>query len=105
MDKYLALARDASSSGDRVLAENYFQHADHYYRVIGNTGTATSSRIGQRQPLSQATPAVPTPDTDETDDLEQAGEDKQPAGENKQANGETATAAATAAESAEVVGF
>jgi hypothetical protein len=34
MDKYLALARDASSQGDRVLAENYFQHADHYYRVI-----------------------------------------------------------------------
>lgn len=34
MDKYLALARDASSQGDRVLAENYFQHADHYYRVL-----------------------------------------------------------------------
>ncbi len=34
MDKFLALARDASSQGDRVLAENYFQHADHYYRVI-----------------------------------------------------------------------
>lgn len=34
MEKYLSLARDASSSGDRVLAENYFQHADHYYRVL-----------------------------------------------------------------------
>jgi hypothetical protein len=34
MEKYLALARDASSAGDRVLAENYFQHADHYYRVL-----------------------------------------------------------------------
>lgn len=34
MEKYLALARDATSSGDRVLAENYFQHADHYYRVL-----------------------------------------------------------------------
>jgi len=34
MDKFLALARDATSQGDRVLAENYFQHADHYYRVI-----------------------------------------------------------------------
>jgi hypothetical protein len=34
MDKYLALGRDASAQGDRVLAENYFQHADHYYRVI-----------------------------------------------------------------------
>lgn len=34
MDKYLALARDANAQGDRVMAENYYQHADHYYRVI-----------------------------------------------------------------------
>jgi len=34
MDKYLTLARDAASQGDRIAAENYFQHADHYYRVV-----------------------------------------------------------------------
>src|SRR5690606_16681522 len=33
-DKYLALARDATSSGDRVKAENYLQHAEHYFRLI-----------------------------------------------------------------------
>jgi hypothetical protein len=33
-EKYLQLARDASSSGDRVMAENYQQHAEHYYRVL-----------------------------------------------------------------------
>lgn len=33
-DKYQALARDATSSGDRVKAENYLQHAEHYYRLI-----------------------------------------------------------------------
>lgn len=33
-EKYLALARDASASGDRVTAENYLQHAEHYYRII-----------------------------------------------------------------------
>ena len=32
-DKYAALARDATSSGDRVLAESLFQHAEHYYRL------------------------------------------------------------------------
>lgn len=32
-DKYLALARDATSSGDRIAAENFFQHAEHYYRL------------------------------------------------------------------------
>ncbi|PWE16793.1 DUF4167 domain-containing protein [Marinicauda salina] len=33
-DKYLQLARDAMSSGDRVMAENYYQHAEHYLRVM-----------------------------------------------------------------------
>jgi hypothetical protein len=33
-EKYQQLARDAFSSGDRVLAENYLQHADHYFRVL-----------------------------------------------------------------------
>src|SRR5579862_342714 len=33
-EKYLALARDAHSAGDRVAAENYYQHAEHYYRII-----------------------------------------------------------------------
>ena len=32
-EKYLALARDASSSGDRVASENFYQHAEHYYRL------------------------------------------------------------------------
>jgi hypothetical protein len=34
MEKYLSLARDAQSSGDPVAAENYLQHAEHYYRII-----------------------------------------------------------------------
>jgi hypothetical protein len=33
-EKYMALARDATSSGDRVMAENYLQHAEHYNRII-----------------------------------------------------------------------
>lgn len=33
-EKYMALARDAMSSGDRVMAENYLQHAEHYNRII-----------------------------------------------------------------------
>jgi hypothetical protein len=33
-EKYLQLARDASSSGDRIMAESYLQHAEHYYRII-----------------------------------------------------------------------
>jgi hypothetical protein len=33
-EKYLTLARDANVAGDRVSAENYLQHAEHYYRVM-----------------------------------------------------------------------
>lgn len=34
LEKYQALARDALSSGDRIMAENYLQHAEHYYRLL-----------------------------------------------------------------------
>jgi hypothetical protein len=33
-ERYQQYARDASSSGDRVLSENYLQHADHYFRLM-----------------------------------------------------------------------
>jgi len=33
-EKYLALARDAQAAGDRVMGENYLQHAEHYTRII-----------------------------------------------------------------------
>jgi hypothetical protein len=33
-EKYLQLARDANASGDRVMAESYLQHAEHYYRIL-----------------------------------------------------------------------
>ena len=33
-EKYVQLARDAQSSGDPVAAENYYQHAEHYFRLI-----------------------------------------------------------------------
>ena len=46
-DKYVALARDASTSGDRVKAESYLQHAEHYFRVIRATQPS--------QPNQQAT--------------------------------------------------
>jgi|GEM_PF-634269 len=49
-EKYLALARDAASSGDRIMAENLLQHADHYYRVLNE---AAESNRDQRQPNGQ----------------------------------------------------
>jgi hypothetical protein len=36
IDKYLLLARDAQTSGDRVMAENFLQHAEHYIRLLNS---------------------------------------------------------------------
>jgi hypothetical protein len=40
-DKYQALAREAQASGDRIMAEAYWQYADHYYRLIQTMGGFT----------------------------------------------------------------
>jgi len=45
-EKYVQLARDAQSSGDPVGAENYFQHAEHYFRLIA----AAQEQFRQNQP-------------------------------------------------------
>ena len=36
IEKYSNLAREALSSGDKILSENYFQHADHFTRVLND---------------------------------------------------------------------
>jgi len=49
-EKYLQLARDAQSSGDSVMAENYLQHAEHYFRIVSSAQQAMN---GQRDGQSQ----------------------------------------------------
>jgi hypothetical protein len=44
-EKYTALARDAQSSGDRVIAENYLQHAEHYNRIIASAQAQMQERF------------------------------------------------------------
>ncbi|NCC21445.1 MAG: DUF4167 domain-containing protein [Alphaproteobacteria bacterium] len=42
-EKYMNLAKDASSQGDLVLAESYLQHAEHYQRLINSWGDSDTS--------------------------------------------------------------
>jgi hypothetical protein len=49
LEKYLQLARDAGSAGDRVAAENFLQHADHYYRVLSAMNDGQRPRAGGRE--------------------------------------------------------
>jgi hypothetical protein len=45
-ERYVALAREAATSGDRIAAENFYQHAEHYFRI------ANASRDGGQQGTS-----------------------------------------------------
>jgi hypothetical protein len=49
LEKYLAMARDASAAGDRIAAENFYQHAEHYYRVISASGEHQRQQQQQQQ--------------------------------------------------------
>ncbi len=51
-EKYQALARDAHTAGDRVMEENYAQHAEHYYRLANGDG-ANNQQRQQQQPQQQ----------------------------------------------------
>lgn len=48
IDKYHALARDAQTSGDRVMAENFLQHAEHYQRILLEAQGAREERRDPR---------------------------------------------------------
>ncbi|PSM16037.1 MULTISPECIES: DUF4167 domain-containing protein [Nitratireductor] len=63
-DKYTALARDAQSAGDRVMAENYLQHAEHYNRIIA---------AAQSQSAQNNAPRDQRDDFDEDDADERQG--------------------------------
>ena len=45
IEKYNNLAREALSGGDKILSENYFQHADHFTRVLNEKGIKKSQNV------------------------------------------------------------
>jgi hypothetical protein len=68
-EKYIQLARDASASGDLVMAENYFQHAEHYFRIVSAAQQQNPQRSEQQQPSYNS-------NTDDDDD-DDADEDRE----------------------------
>jgi hypothetical protein len=64
-EKYLQLARDAHTGGDPVAAENYLQHAEHYFRIIAAAQAAQAmAQSGQPRPIGDGD----GDDLDEDDD-------------------------------------
>ena len=80
-EKYLQLARDAQGSGDPVTAENHFQHAEHYLRMIA----AAQEQFRAQNPYYQAPPA-PGEIRDEAFD----GEDNDEVGQGQPGQGQPA---------------
>lgn len=68
-EKYLQLARDAQSSGDPVAAENYFQHAEHYYRILLAAQEQMAQQFGHSFPPNRAF-------SDDPDEGEEEGEEE-----------------------------
>lgn len=68
-EKYQQLARDAISAGDRVTAENYHQHAEHYYRLL------MAAQQGQEGQQRQQSSLGYRPDEDEETDQDYTNSD------------------------------
>ena len=79
-EKYQQLARDAISAGDRVTAENYFQHAEHYYRLL------MAAQNGQ-EPNRQTANLGYRPNDEEEEELESANESAENNGASGASNG------------------
>src|ERR671927_36480 len=73
-DKYIQLARDAQASGDPVGAENYFQHAEHYYRLIAAAQEQFRQANPYYRPEQETRDDFGDDDGDETDMPGQQGD-------------------------------
>jgi len=58
IEKYNDLAREASSSGDKILSENYLQHADHFTRVMNEQEASRKERFVANKPIDSESSAV-----------------------------------------------
>ena len=54
IEKYNDLAREASSNGDKILSENYLQHADHFTRVLNERENIRKERFSENKTEDQA---------------------------------------------------
>lgn len=112
-EKYQQLARDAAASGDRIGAENYLQHAEHYYRLVLETQQQNQQQREQREQQRAAAEAEGGSDNDGGDgrgDKSEGGRDggnrrrgrrrRDTVQENAQENGRDKSEAASGADSA-----
>ena len=64
IEKYLNLAREALSNGDKILSENYFQHAEHFIRVLEEK----ENFLNKNQILKDSKPNIEKNDQEKADE-------------------------------------
>ena len=74
IEKYNDLAREASSNGDKILSENYMQHADHFTRILNEQENLRKSRLDENKSINLET-SLKTIDTVEVTKEESADKD------------------------------
>lgn len=92
LDKYLAMARDATSAGDRIAAEGFFQHAEHYYRVLNDRPdqskkshtdrqqkSGSHGRDNKQEPADNAPPQAAAPEAAAEPSVEAVADSPKPA--------------------------
>ncbi|NKN37103.1 DUF4167 domain-containing protein [Agrobacterium sp. a22-2] len=77
-EKYSQLARDAHSSGDRVMAENYLQHAEHYNRIIAAAQAQMQERVQRDDRGEPQDRDTMDRDGDDFDQMDDRGYNPQP---------------------------
>ena len=98
-EKYMTLARDALSSGDSVAAENYFQHAEHYNRIIMTAQAQQSAaRDEERRQQVAANGQSDQPSVENSQPTPTLGEEPQPSMGDMPANGANSNGSAAADE-------
>lgn len=82
-ERYVGLAREAATSGDRIAAENLYQHAEHYFRIMNANGDGNAQTVPR-----PTTPADVDPGGQEAEPHAETGVAPQPTPQHTPADGQ-----------------
>jgi len=71
-ERYVAMAREAASAGDRIAAENLYQHAEHYFRIMNADGQGQANQMVPPRPTTSADTDMPQPEPIESEQAQQS---------------------------------
>ena len=80
-EKYMNLAQDANTAGDRIMAESYYQHAEHYYRIIGAIENGPEGQRRRNEGQNGGYQYQPNMQDDGQQEGDEQGDDGEPQGQ------------------------